>query len=205
MLLIDIDEKFVYIINYLKEHGYKTFASCDGTLESHKDEKNKPINAYIAFIKSPLILDLFSAFMKDKDTFSISITNSYMDEREYLGNILSGNEYSVYFENFHNEKTDHFVKIIEGITKGEIKPPQEERNILQRLDDKLASLDDSELEFLVIFNTNHQSISNRKDKTNRLTIYNKESPVNLRDLEKLAQMLSKRFGMEIKDVSKIRK
>jgi hypothetical protein len=115
MQVSDIDEDLVEIIEYLNENGLRPFASCDG-VHIHHSIDNRPNNAYIAMLKSEKIIDLMVAFLRDRDSFTVGLSNNpYFEKYELYGNEISGNTYGVYFQNSIGERTGYVEKIIRGI------------------------------------------------------------------------------------------
>ena len=120
MKISGIDKDFINIVNYLDKNGFKPFASCDGVLENHSDPSSVT-SAYISFLKSPQIIKLMAAFLRDKETFKVTIGNNSNIEQHFLyDNLITGNEYSVYFSNKMGQATSYFEKIIIGIIEQNI-------------------------------------------------------------------------------------
>lgn len=115
MQVSGIEEDLIEIIDFLNENGIRTYASCDGVV-AHHDKNNVPNAAYIAMLKSDKIIDLIAAFLRDRESFSISLSNnSHIGKHEVYGNEISGNTYSVYYKNSLGERTKYVDRIIRGV------------------------------------------------------------------------------------------
>lgn len=196
MEISEIDEDFIEIIDYLNVNGLKPFASCDG-VHSHHSEDEKPIDAYISFLKSESIIKLMSAFLVDNENFSVILTNSSCKEPyELYGNQIFGNTYSVYFFNSIGERTRYFERIIKAIVSGKVDIPNEKIDIIKRISDVLESVDESDLYFQVSLNTPFKQNIEDEPKCS-LTIYTKGDIEYERNLSQLAEMISKKFNIQI--------
>ena len=198
MVISGIDEDFVDIVDYLNSKGFCPFSSCDGVL-AHHGNKDKPTNAYIAFLKSNRIIDLMLALLRDKSSFSVSFSNStHTQPYELYGNMISGKTYSVSFNNLQGQLTEYFKKIVRGVVDEKILISDEEREVIMGLDECLEKDEDSEINFIVELNGGYQPFTNRSGKTNRLIISTKEGPNYNRDMQEMAQIISERFGISLK-------
>lgn len=122
----EIDKDFVEIIDYLNKMGFKTFSSCDGVLANHKKKEEVDL-AYVAFLKSPKIIELMTVFLRDKEHFQIMISNnSQAEPYYYLDNLIQGNVYNVGFSNKNGELTAYFEKIIRSLSEEKIKVSEQE-------------------------------------------------------------------------------
>ena len=204
MKVSGIDKDFINIISYLLENGFKTFASCDGVLANHVD-KNEVTKAYIAFMQSPRIIELMSAFLRDKENFSISVANSsHKDPHELYDNIIEGNRFSVFFSNRYGELTSYFEKIIKGLVENKIVISDEEKSMLQKLSECLENGDnDTDLDIIVKLNFEYQPFMKKEGKTNYLTISTKDGYSYYRNMGKLVEMLSTRYGIPRKECNDI--
>lgn len=150
---INIDKDFLNIIDYLDDNGFKPFASCDGVLANHENPNIVNL-AYISFLESDRILKLMCAFLRDS-TFSVCINNhSTKEPYYYLGNLISGNRYSVYFENKHGNITQYFEKIIKGVNENKISISDDELTFLSNINQTLTNTNNSGLHFSIFLNTN---------------------------------------------------
>ena len=198
MKISGIDEDFVDIIDYLDSKGFSPFASCDGVL-AHHENKEKPTSAYIAFLKSNRIIDVMLAFLRDKSNFSVSLSNStHTDSYDLYGNIIEGNTYQVYFDNLQGQLTEYFKRIVKATVDGKILISDEERKELMRLNECLENTEESEIHFAVELNGKYQPFTNRRGKTNRLVITTKEGLNYYRNMQEMAQIISKRFAIPLK-------
>lgn len=198
MKISEIDEDFVDIIEYLNSKGLCPFASCDGVL-AHHENKDKPTNAYIVFLKSNKIIDLMLALLRDKSNFSVSISNStHTYPYELYGNIIQGNTYQVCFNNLQGQLTEYFKKIVKSIVDEKILISDEEKEKLIKLDEALEKTDDSKINFMVELNGEYQPFTNRSGKTNRLIIRTKEGFNYNKNMQELAQIISEEFGISLK-------
>ena len=197
MKISDIDEDFVDIINYLNENGFKPFASCDGVSSHHSDPSI--ISAYIAFMKSPKIIDIIAAFLRDKDRFKVTLTNE-KEAKPYIlyGNEISGNTYQVHFANKLGEVTSYFEKVIKGVSEGNIKITEEEKKVLNLLDDILEEDLNTDLNFDVSFNNEYQPYMNKNGKINVLRISTKDGYGYKRCMGVLADIKSEKYNMKKK-------
>lgn len=210
MKISEIDKDFEDIIYYLDNNGYKPFASCDGVEANHKNPEDVT-NAYIAFLKSPKIIDLMAIFLEDKENYTVSL-NSGDNERaiKLYGNIILGPRYGVYFNNKSGENSDKFKSIIKKAVEQRQTNPSEEKRKLEILNKVLEDNSDSNLEFQVDFNTSYQPFTKKEGKINSLTIETKlgeekiESNISIKqevDMEVLADILSKKYQIPQKSDS----
>ncbi len=198
MKINEIDEDFVDIIDYLNNKGFCPFSSCDGVL-AHHENKDKPTNAYIAFLKSGRIIDLMVALLRDKSNFSISLSNStHTYPYELYGNILEGNQYIVGFDNLQGQLTEYFEKIVKGVADEKILISDEEKEKLMRLDECLEKTKESEINFIIDLNVEYQPFTNRRGKTNRLFIRTKDGMNYDRNMQEMSQIISEKFGIPLK-------
>ena len=198
MKISGIDKDFVDIIDYLNNKGFYTYASCDGVLEHHEN-KNKPIKAYIAFLKSDKIVDVMAVFLRDKSNFSVSLSNStHTCPYELYGNIIKGNTYQVNFYNLQGQLTEYFKKIVIGTVDEKISISDEEIEKLIKLDECLEKTEDSEISFTVELNREYQPFTNKSGKTNCLIIRTKEGLGYNKNMQELAQIISEKFGISLK-------
>ena len=203
----EIDKDFRELIKYLNDKDFKPFASCDGVDANHTPG-NMPDLAYISFLKSSKIIDLMAAFLRDKETFTISLTSHTTHQQENLyGNIIEGNQYAIYFSNHSAEKTSYFEKIIKGIVEDKIQIKDSERAQLLELDSVLED-ENTDLYFDVEFNSRYQPIMQKEGKTYKLTIGIKEGiqidetlPENticIENINELLNKISEKFEIPIK-------
>lgn len=204
MKISGIDKDFEDIIYYLDAKGYKPFSSCDGVEANHKrpEEVN---DAYIAFLKSPKIIDLMAAFLKDEEKFRITLkSEDHMKPWELYGNTISGNTYQVCFSNKTNENTTYFKNIIKSIVEEKENVSNNEKKKLEMLDKILGENSDSDLAFQVTFNGNYAPYTNKAGKINELVISTKAGEEKIegnvairteRNMEVLADILSKKYHM----------
>ena len=195
MKISDIDEDFVDIIEYLDEKGYKPFASCDGVLEHHDNITNfSSSSAYISFLKSPKIIELMARFLKDKDKFMINISNNTYKRPYYLyGNVISGNRYSVYFDNKKGESTQYFKDIIKG--EREEQNIEEEKQKLKKLESVLED-EKTDFNFSVTLNGEYEPyMIGKKGKINFVEIGTKEDIGYDIDIDALINKLSEKYGI----------
>lgn len=210
MKISGIDKDFIDIINELDEKGFRPYSSCDG-VEANHIGKAKPDFAYIAFLRSPRILDLMAAFLRDKETFDVSISNSANCEPvEHYGNIAEGNTYVASFLNLSGNMTSYFERIIRGIMAEKIAIQDEETQILQEFDRILADDETTNLFIQVCFNRRYHPYMNKPGKSNVLTVATKEGKLHGVDsppqegnmycisMNRLASMLTKKYGIQIK-------
>ena len=198
MKVSEIDEDIADIVEYLNDNGFRPYSSCDGVL-AHHDEDNKPTYAYLAFLKSDRIIDVLAAFLRDKDNFFVSLSSStHMHPYELYGNMISGNTYQVYFDNLQGQLTEYFKKIIKGVVDEKIAISDDEKEGLVRLDECLRKDEDSELSFIVELNREYQPYTGKSGKTHMLTITTKEGLSYSRNMQELAQIISKQFGITLK-------
>lgn len=189
-----IDKDFVNIINYLNEEGLKPFASCDGVVANH-NEDNVPISAYIAFLNSPRIIDLLAAFLRDKETFTVTVSNHTASKPYYLyNNLIYGNHFGVSFFNYTGNVTAYFEKIITKVMDGNIKITNDEKRNISRLSSILEKNKKSALNFSVDFNTQYQPSMGKQGKINSLRVSTK-SGYETRDVSGLIDMLPEEYGM----------
>lgn len=204
MKISGIDKDFEDIIYYLDAKGYKPYASCDG-VEANHERPEDVTDAYIAFLKSPKIIDLMAMFLKDKENYTVSL-NSGDDERpiELYGNIISGTRYGVYFNNKSGENSDKFKSTIRNTVEQKEPIPSDEKRRLEILNKVLEESSDSDLEFQVDFNTRYQPFIRKEGKINELTVKTKigeekiEDNISIKtefDMEVLANILSEKYHM----------
>lgn len=207
MKISGIDKDFVNIINYLDANGFKPYSSCDGVEANHKDKSSVGF-AYIAFMKSPQIIQLMSAFLRDKENFFVSLsTATHTGPQELYGNIIEGNHYTVYFQNKLGTMTSYFNKIITGVTEGSINISDEEMQNLIRLEQVLEKDENSDLDINVTLNSKYQAYLGKAGKVNVLTVRTKEGILNgqtapvkkgyirYRDMNTLLELLTQKFGI----------
>ena len=204
MKISGIDKDFVDIIYYLDSKGFKPFASCDGVWANHENP-NEVGDAYISFLKSPRIIELMAEFLKDGENFDVMLkSDSHEGPYELYGNIISGTTYNVYFSNKNGEKTDHFKNIIKKTVEKEHSVPSDEKKNLEILEKVLEENSDSDLTFKVSFNKRYNPYIKDNRKINSLTITPKteEGKIegniiikDIRDMEVLADILSKEYGI----------
>lgn len=198
MVVSEIDEDFVDIINLLNENGFKPFSSCDGVLSHHTPE-NRPLGAYIAFLKSDGIIDLFTAMTRDNSDFIVEFSNNaHMFAYEYFGNIINGDLCTIRFDNEYGEKTGYFKQIITGIINGEIVVSDDEKEQLQQLSECLDMTENSELCFIVSKNCKYQPGMRKNGRTNKLTIRTRVDLGYERNMKECANLISKKFGIVLR-------
>lgn len=195
MKITGIDKDFVDIINYLDSKGFKPWSSCDGVKENHEDPESVT-TAYISFLKSPQIIDLMAAFLRDKKSFRISLSNESSCKPDvYYDNLIEGNTYAVYFENKSGELTSYFEKIIISVAEGKIDILDDEKKNLNTLSGILEDSPDSDLFFSITFNSDYQPHMNKQGKTNILRVSTKEGYNYNRNMNKLADILFQKYGI----------
>ncbi len=195
MNISGIDKDLVDIINYLDAKGFKPFASCDGVLANHTDSKSVT-SAYIAFLKSPKIIDLMSAFLRDKNNFQVFLSSdSYVKPLELYGNILEGNRYTVSFSNEKGDVTSYLERIIKGIAEGTIAIPDGEKKNLRELSETLEDDENSDLYFEVTLNCSYQPFMQKQGKVNVMKVGTKEGYGYARNMSDLADILAKKYEM----------
>lgn len=171
---VEIDKGFIDIIKYLNEKGMTTYACCDGILENH-DKPSSVTDAYIGFVKSPKVLDLMAAFLRDPEHFRVAFTGrratSY-DRREDPE--VAQNTYAVYFENKNGELTQYFERILHGVIEGDIQITDKERLKVEKIDEALEKFYDSDLYVSVVLNGKYQPYMNKDGKTNVVTVQSKQ-------------------------------
>lgn len=210
MKISGIDKDIESIIYYLDSNGFKPYASCDGVIENH--EKDEEVGeAYIAFLKSPKIIELMSAFFLDKENFSVTLkSEEHSEPHELYGNIISGNIYQVSFSNQYSERTDSFENIIRNIVEGKEVISSKEKTQLEILDKILEENSNSDVAFEVNFNRNYQPHMNKSGKINELIVTTKvgdekvDGDIILKneiDMNELANILSKKYNMPKKEDS----
>lgn len=198
MEISDIDKDFVNIIEYLDAKGFKPFASCDGVIENHSEDREASFYAYISFLKSERIIDLMAAFMTDEKFMVAISTPSEKDEYELYGNIITGNQYSVYFNNKQGENTKHLEQIVRDAIEEKLVISEEKKKNLSVLNQVLEEEDDG-LSLDINFNTDYQPYMRKTGKTNVLTIGTKENKQNERkDMQELTKTLAEKYGLVVK-------
>lgn len=204
MKISGIDKDFEDIIYYLDSNGFKPFASCDGVEANHVNP-NDVNYAYIAFLKSPKIINLMAEFLKDKENFNIML-NSEKNFKPYelYGNMISGINYAVHFTNKKGERTQYFKSIIRNLVEREETCIGNELEKLDMLERVLEENSNSDLSFSVSLNGQYQPHMRKKGKINELTITPKsgngrvEGDVIIqtkRDMEALASILSEKYNI----------
>lgn len=203
MKISGIDKDFEDIIYYLDSHGFKPFASCDGVEANHKNPKD--VNeAYIAFLKSPKIINLMAEFLRDRDNFNI-ILNSEENFKpiELYGNMISGTTYAVHFINKKGERTQYFESIIRNLVERGENYTGSKLEKLYMLERVLEENSNSDLAFSVSLNGQYQPHMRKTGKINELTITTKsgngraEGDVIIhaeRDMNVLASILSEKYN-----------
>lgn len=189
----NIDKGFIEIVNYLDDKGFKPWASCDGVLANHKNKKD--VNrAYLSFMNSEKIIELMTAFYRDRE-FEINISNSFnAKSRNYCGNTIKGNTYTVYFSNLYGEKLNYFFRIIKGICEEKIIISDEEKEGLKQTGDIIKDTEGEELYFSVHLNSSYQPYMARHGKVNVLNVTTKEGLELQRNMKNLGDMISQKFG-----------
>lgn len=209
----DIDKDFKTLIPYLIHKGYKTFASCDGVLANHINP-NEVTLAYISFMYSHKVLELFSLFAKDKDFSLVMQTPNHTKSYQYGGNTISGNTYAVYFDNkdgsFTNFNSDdreknldtlstktlpYFHRIIKSYEEDLVQPDTNTLGLLQKITQTLQNAEQSDLCFQI--STNTQIFHPFIDKANYLEITTKYGTGTIINLCELYDLLKE------KNISKI--
>lgn len=204
MKISGIDKDFEDIIYYLDSNGFRPFASCDGVEANHVNP-NDVNNAYIAFLKSPKIINLMAEFLKDKENFEIFLkSEDHFKPYEQYGNIISGTTYQVNFSNRTGERTQYFESIIRNLVEREENSPSEEQEKLEILERVLEENSDSDLAFKVLFNSQYQPCTRKQGRINELTIITKSGNEKVdgnimiqteRDMDVLASILSKKYNI----------
>lgn len=205
MKISGIDKDFEDVIYYLDSNGFKPFASCDGVEANHVNP-NAINDAYIAFLKSPKIINLMAEFLKDRENFNI-ILNSEKNFKPYelYGNMISGTNYAVHFLNKKGERTLYFESIIKNLVEREENSLSEEQEKLEMLERVLEESSDSDLAFSVSLNGEYQPHMRKTGKINELTITTKSGSERVegdviiqteRDMEALASILSEKYNIK---------
>jgi hypothetical protein len=204
----DIDKDFQTLIPYLINKDYKTFASCDGVLANHSDPSDVS-QAYISFMYVPKLTELFSLFAQDKD-FSLSMhTPKYTESYQYGGNTISGNIYSVYFDNpegaftnFNNNEGNlpldtlpatslpYFHKIIKSYEDGLVHPEADTLTLFEKIAHTLQNAEQSEL--CIQISTHKTLFSPFTDKANYLEITTKYGTGAVLNLCELYELLKEK-------------
>ncbi len=200
MKISGIDESFVSIIDYLNENGFKTIASCDGVVAHHEnvEEKANPTYAYIAFLKSDRIIDVMAALLRDKDNFFVHFSNdSSIEPRELYGNVIKGTRYSVFFENLQDQLSEYFERIVRGVVDGIITVSDEEKEQLIKIEKCLEQTEESELSITFSLNGKYQPYTGKSGRTNTIIIRTKDGLDYERNMEQLAQIISREFGIAL--------
>ena len=168
---------------------------------AHHEHREQVTNAYIAFLKSPKIIDLMAAYLRDKDVFQINIHgNSSVNQHNYMGNVIEGNTYSVHFKNHFGEITQYFEKIARYITRGKVIIEDDEKSDLLEISDAIKSADDSELYFSVELNTEYQPYMQKSGKINCLIVDTKDGLGYIRDLSLALPDICEKLGIPIKNI-----
>lgn len=197
MKISDIDKDFVNIIEYLDAKEFKPFASCDGVIANHSEDEKPSFYAYISFLKSERIIDLMAAFMTDEKFMVAISTPSDEDEYELYGNIITGNQYSVYFNNKQGENTDHLEQIIRDVTEEKLVISEQEKEKLEVLNQVLE--EDDELSFEIRFNDDYQPYMKKSGKTNVLMVGTKANKRSeMKNMKELASVLADKYGLVVK-------
>ncbi len=201
MKISGIDKDFETIINELDKKGFKPFASCDGVLANHKNP-NEVNEAYIAFLRSNKIMDLMSAFLAEKEKFTVTLgTQKYVDAHELYGNLIEGNTYQASFQNKMGENTSYFEEIIRNIMNEKVTAPKEEKRKLEKVNKVLEENSASELSYTIVLNGKHLPYKEKSENMNQLIITTKtgeekiEDKVSIkteRDMQVLANLLSQK-------------
>lgn len=205
MKISGIDKDFEDIIYFLDSNGFKPFASCDGVVANHVNP-NDVNYAYIAFLKSPKIIDLMAEFLKDRENFNI-ILNSEKKLKPYelYGNMILGTNYSVYFTNKNGERTQYFKNIIRDLVERKEQIQSNEQEKLYMLERVLEENSNSDLAFQVSLNGQYQPHIGKIGKINELTITTKSGNGRIdgnvmiqteRDMEVLARILSNKYNIK---------
>lgn len=208
MKISGIDKDFEDIIYYLDKKGLKPFASCDGVEKNHEDP-NDLYDAYISFLDSPRILDLMTAFIEDEETFRVSLNSEdHYEPRELYGNMISGSTYAVYFYNREGETTEHFKDIIKNTLERETLPRTKTKEKLVQIDKVLKDNSDTDLTFEISINAGYETNAIRIENVNELIIMSKAGREKIegdtsiqtkRDMQVLADILSKKFDLKEND------
>ena len=136
-------------------------------------------------LESDRVIDIIAAFLRDKDEFKVVIRNdSYKTPYYYCNNLISGNNYSIYFENNYGEKTEYFEKIIKGIIEGKIKISDDEKEMINLINNVLKNNKESELHFSVSFNTTYQPHMKKEGRINKIEITTKENGKYYKKMDK---------------------
>lgn len=205
MKISGIDKDFEDIICYLDSNGFKPFASCDG-VEANHENPNDVNDAYIAFLKSPKIINLMAQFLKDRENFNI-ILNSEKEFKPYelYGNMISGTNYAVHFLNKKGERTQYFESIIRNLVEREENYTEDELEKLYMLERVLEKNSNLDLVFSVSLNGQYQPHMRKAGKINELTITTKSGNERVegdviihteRDMEVLANILSEKYNIK---------
>lgn len=205
MKISGIDKDFKDIIYYLDSKGFKPFASCDGVEANHKNP-NDVNYAYIAFLKSPKIINLMAEFLKDRDNFNIELNSEKrFKPYELYGNMISGTNYAIYFSNKKGERTQYFKSIVVDLVEKEdnyIGNEIERLNMLERVLEENSNCD---LAFSVSLNGQYQPYMRKEGRINELTITTKSGNQRVegdviihteRDMNVLASILSEKYNIK---------
>ena len=196
MKISDIDKEFISVINSLNNEGFRPFASCDGVLSSHNNPKDVGL-AYISFLESEGILDLFATLNRDKETFNLLIDNNYIkDPYEIYGNLIEGNKYSIHFENKYNERTEYFEKIVNALIEKKINV-KEEKEIFEEIQSFFNENANTDISYTFDLNCNYQPYMQKEGKINKLGIDTKTGYDYERNFTDVISYLNKKLGLDI--------
>ena len=200
MKISGIDKDFEDIIYSLDKNGFKPFASCDG-VEANHENPNDVSDAYIVFMKSPRIIELFSKFLENKETFNILLENEgHLKPYELYGNIISGTTYNVKFSNKKGENTRYFKDIIRNLINNREKTLTDNQKKLHSLEKVLEEDTSSKLFFQVSLNGNYQPYMQKKEIINELIIGTKLDDENINqtmlNMYVLADILAEKYNIK---------
>lgn len=189
MKISNIDEDFIDIIDYLNEKGYKPYASCDGVLEHHAKDADV-LGAYINFLESEDIIKLMAAFYRDEDTFNIVMGNAtHIEPFELYGNMISGNNYAVHFNNDYGQTTEYFKKIIDCVCEKKIEIKKEEIEFFKKINQVLKEDNESDLSILIDLNSQMRTRNGEIKNINQICIETKDDCDYDRNLEQFKKLL----------------
>lgn len=209
MKISGIDRGIENIIYYLDDNGFKPFASCDGIEENH-NARNKPVNGYISFLKSPKIIDLMASFLNKKDIFSVMLKSGNYKTFELYDNMIYGTIYSTYFSNLKGENTECLETLIKQVVKTEEHKLDIEKKKLLMLEKILEENTNSNIVFEVRLNDEYQPYMKKASKINELKIIAQPEETQIdnnieiskvRNINILVDLLCEKYNLEKKTES----
>lgn len=208
MKISNIDKDFEDIIPYVDKKGLKPFASCDGVIKNHPKGADVT-KAYVAFMQSNEIANVMAAFYKDPEVFTLNMDTQKQKDPKYLyGNVITGNEFMIYFNNLFGEKTEYFKKIIRGvlehtitIDKASISTIKDIIKAMEEAERKVGNNEEqSELCYSIELNGSYHSIDleparDGHEKINSVQVSGKYSALHYINMQKAAKKISEIFDI----------